>query len=94
MTHFISSRRQRKRSNSLIHIKQKEEKLLRSYLGRFNAAILKVRNLDQSVVMTALKDRLLKNRLRYSLEKSYPCDFADMLARVEKYAWADEAFEG
>ena len=44
--------------------------------------------------MTALKDRLLKNRLRYSLEKSYPCDFADMLARVEKYAWADEAFEG
>ncbi|XP_073112241.1 uncharacterized protein [Elaeis guineensis] len=44
--------------------------------------------------MTTLKDGFLKNRLQYSLEKTYPHDFAEMLARAKKYARADEAFEG
>ena len=44
--------------------------------------------------MAVLKGGLLKNDLQYSLEKTYPRDFTDMLVRAKKYVRADEVFEG
>ena len=43
--------------------------------------------------MATLKGGLQKNDLLFSLEKKYPKDFADLLARVEGYARAEEAFK-
>ena len=43
--------------------------------------------------MAALKDGLQKNNLLFSLEKKYPRNFANMLARTEEYARAEEAFK-
>ena len=43
--------------------------------------------------MTALKSGLQKNDLLFSLEKKYPRDFADLLARAEGYVRAEEAFK-
>ncbi|KAG1365253.1 putative Retrotransposon gag protein [Cocos nucifera] len=91
--HFISSRRPRRGSDSLMAIRQKEGEPIRAYVTRFNAAALEVRNLDQSVAMAALKGGLQKNDLLFSLEKRYPRDFADLLARAERYARAEEAFK-
>ena len=91
--HFVSSKRPRRGSDSLLAIRQKEGEPIRAYVTRFNAAALEVRNLDQSVAMAALKGGLQKNDLLFSLEKKYPRDFADMLARAESYARAEEAFE-
>ena len=76
-----------------MNVKQKEGKSIRSYLGRFNVVVLEVRDLDQSVAMAALKGGLLRNGLRYSVEKTYPQDIVDMLAWMEKYVRADKAFE-
>ena len=50
-------------------------------------------DLDQLVTVIILKDGLLKNDLQYSLEKSYPHDFVEMLSRAKKYMQMDEAFE-
>ena len=77
-----------------MNVKQREGESIRSYLCHFNAIVLEVRNLDQSIAMAALKGGLQKNGLRYPLKKTYLKDFVDMLARAEKYARADEAFEG
>ena len=65
----------------------------RAYINRFNVAALEVRNLDQSVTMATLKGGLQKNDLLFSLEKKYPRDFADLLARAEGYARVEEAFK-
>ena len=43
--------------------------------------------------MAALKGGLQKNDLLFFLKKKYPKNFADMLARAESYARAEEAFE-
>ena len=43
--------------------------------------------------MAALKGDLQKNDLLFSLKKKYPRDFADLLARAEGYARAEEAFK-
>ena len=91
--HFISSRRPSRGSDSLMSVKQKQGESIRTYVTRFNAAALEVRDLDQSVAMAALKGGLQKNNLLFSLEKKYPRDFADLLARAERYARAEEAFK-
>ena len=42
MAHFVSSRRPRKGSESLINIKQREGESIRAYINRFNIAALEV----------------------------------------------------
>ncbi|EHA8590342.1 hypothetical protein COCNU_scaffold017266G000020 [Cocos nucifera] len=91
--HFISSRRPSRGSDSLMNVKQKQGESIRAYVIRFNAAALEVRDLDQSIAMAALKGGIQKNNLLFSLEKRYPRNFADLLARAEKYARAEEAFK-
>ena len=49
--------------------------------------------MDQSVAMAALKSGLQKNDLLFFLEKKYPRDLADLLARAKGYARAEEAFK-
>ena len=93
VAHFVSSRRPRRGSESLINIKQKKGESIRDYINRFNVAALEVQNLDQSVMMVTLKGGLQKNDLLFFLEKKYPRDFADLLARAEGYARTEETFK-
>ena len=72
VAHFVSNRRPQRGSESLINIKQKEGESIRTYVNRFNAAALEVRNLDQSVAMADLKSGLQKNDLLFFLEKNIP----------------------
>ena len=83
----------RKGSKSLINIRQREGESIRAYINHFNIAALEVRNLDQSIMMAALKGGLQKNDLLFFLKKKYSRDFADLLARAEGYARAEEAFK-
>ena len=69
---------------SLINIKQRKGKSFHDYINHFNTAILEARDLNQLVVMIALKDELQKNSLLYFLEKKYLKDFAEMLHQAEK----------
>ena len=92
--HFISSRWQQKWFDSLHTIKQKEGESIRSFMNRFNVAILKVQNLYESIAMAAMMSGLLKNDLKKSLIKTYPRTLLNMLIRAEKYAHMEEAFTG
>ncbi|KAG1361351.1 hypothetical protein COCNU_09G008140 [Cocos nucifera] len=92
-SHFVSSRHPRRSSDFLMNVKQKQGKSIWAYVTRFNAAALEVRDLDQSIAMAALKGGIQKIDLLFSLEKKYLRNFADMLARAEGYARAEEAFK-
>ena len=75
----------------MIGIKQKENESLWDYIRRFNAATLKITDLDQTIAMTAMKDGLRPSKFLFSLKKSFPMDYAEMLSRADKYANAEEA---
>ena len=49
--------------------------------------------MDQSIAMAILKSSLQKNNFLFFLKKKYPRDFANLLARAEGYARAEEAFK-
>ena len=54
--------------------------------------ILEVRDLDQSIVMSAMIYELLKNDLKKSLIKIFSQNYPDMLVCAEKYARTEEIF--
>ena len=54
--------------------------------------ILKIYNLDPSVIMSNLKWRVMIANSS-SLEKRYPRDFVEILARIKKYVNIEEAYE-
>ncbi|XP_038982914.1 uncharacterized protein LOC120110937 [Phoenix dactylifera] len=87
-TNFAASRHQRRTSDSLLDIKQKEEESLEDYIDRFTAATWEVRELDQSTAMSALKTGARSKRFLFSIENNFPADFTEMLARARKYAKA------
>ena len=70
--HFATNKTQRRQYESLVNIKQREGESICDYMAHFNATILEVCDLDQSIVMTAFNEGLQKNLLLYSLEKKYP----------------------
>ena len=64
----------------LIGIKQKEDESLWEFITRFNAATLKISDLDPKVTMSAMKDGLKPSRFLFSLEKRFPTNFAEILS--------------
>ena len=62
-------------------------------MSHFSMATFEVRDLDQSIAMIALKGRLQKNSLVFSLKKKYLKNFTEMLDRTKKYIRAEEAFK-
>ena len=73
IAHFISSHRQRRGSDALISIKQKENESLRDFIQRFNAATLEITDLDQTVAMTAMKSRLKPCKVPIQPRKEVSC---------------------
>ena len=76
--------------DSLFPIQQQDEEDLRKYVAHFNATTLKLKNFNESVVMSALKRRLQSNRLVFSLNKNFSNIYDEMLDRMHKYAQAEK----
>ncbi|KAK3023914.1 hypothetical protein RJ639_043457 [Escallonia herrerae] len=71
--HFVSSRSRRKNSASLLNIVQEKNESLACFLGRFNAAMLEIDNLDESVKYTAfLRSLRPTSKFAFSVNKSPP----------------------
>ena len=59
-------------------------------MARFNAATLEVKNFNEFVAMTALKQRFKSNNLIFFSNKNYPDNYEQILFRIQKYAQDEE----
>ena len=57
---------------------------------RFNAATLEVRNLNEDMALSAMKRGLRGSRFTYSLDKTLPRMYAELLERAYKYMRTDK----
>ena len=55
-------------------------------------AILEVRDLYQSIMISTMMGKFLKNDFKKSLMKTYLRDYPDILVWAEKYAHMEEVF--
>ncbi|KAK3043870.1 hypothetical protein RJ639_000569 [Escallonia herrerae] len=92
--HFVSSSSRRKNSASLLNVVQEKNKSLACFLGRFNAATLKIDNLDESVKYTAFLCGLQStSKFAFSVNKSPSGNMEAFLEKANKYIQAEEYLE-
>nr|XP_019702910.1 uncharacterized protein LOC109505143 [Elaeis guineensis] len=90
VAHFSTSQKPPRTSDSLFSLKQGENETLRHFVARFNAATLEVRGLNEDMAVSAMKRGLRSSRFTYSLDKTLPRTYAELLERAYKYMRADE----
>ena len=90
MAHFSTSRRLPWTSDSLFSVKQGETETLRDIVVRFNKATLEVKDLNEDMTISAMKRGLRGSRFTYSLDKTLPRTYVELLEHVYKYIHVDE----
>ena len=78
-------------SDSLFSIKQDETETLRDFVAHFNTATLEVRNLNEDMAISTMKKDLRRSRFTYSLDKTLPRTYAELLKHTYKYIRTDKA---
>lgn len=79
-----------KEPDSLFSIRQWDEKSLKDYVARFKSAILEIYDLDEHVAMLASKRGLRSSKFTYSIYKTYPRSYLELLTCAQKYIWVEE----
>ncbi|XP_057522587.1 uncharacterized protein LOC130802595 [Amaranthus tricolor] len=68
--HFVASRRQEKSNFHLLSITQLEGESISSYLKKFHEAVLEVTDLEESVALNTLINRMKAQRLKFQMVES------------------------
>ena len=74
-----------------MHIKQRENETLRSYITRFNKEALSIDEADDMILVAAFTNRLWKGKFMFSLYKNDPKTMLDVLYRATKYMNVEDA---
>ena len=90
-SHFIGGHRYKKSTACLMSIKQREDKMLRSYITRFNKEALSIDEADDKILVAAFTNGLQKGKFLFSLYKNDPKTMSEVLYKAIKYTNADDA---
>ncbi|XP_073099142.1 uncharacterized protein [Elaeis guineensis] len=90
VAHFSTSRKVSRASDSLFSIKQGKTEMLRDLVARCNVVTLKVRDLNEDMAILIIKRGLRRSRFTYSLDKTLPKIYAELLECAYKYIRMDE----
>ena len=72
-------------------IKQQEDKMLRSYITRFNKEALLKDEADDEILVAAFRSDLRKGKFLFSLYKNDSKTISEVLYRATKYMNAEDA---
>ncbi|KAL2492183.1 Retrotransposon gag protein [Abeliophyllum distichum] len=88
----LSSKRVKKTAISLMQLVQDKDKLLKDFIARFNRAMLGIKELQMSTVITAMMSGTRNRHFKMSLSKNLPNTMHELLRRGEMYVDAEEAY--
>ncbi|XP_077229834.1 uncharacterized protein LOC143862648 [Tasmannia lanceolata] len=88
--HFMSSRRPRKTTASLMALRQEDGEALKAFVGRFNREALQVPNLDPSAATNALLAGARSTDFRRAVARRNPQSLADLMTGAEEYISVEE----
>ena len=88
--HFIGGHRYKKSIACLMNIKQREDKMLRSCITRFNKKALSIDEAYDKILVAAFTNGLWKGKFLFSLYMNDPKTMSDVLYKATKYMNADD----
>ena len=72
-------------------IKQRKDKMLKSYIARFNKEAFSIDEADDKILVAAFINGLWKGKFLFSLYKNNSKTMSDVLYRATKYINAEDA---
>ena len=90
-SYFIGGHRYKKSTACLMNNKQREDKMLRSYITCFNKEALSIDKADDKILVAEFTNGLRKDKFLFSLYKNDPKTMSDVLYRATKYMNAKDA---
>ena len=90
-SHFIGRHRYKRSTACLMSIKQREDKMLRSYITRFNKEALSIDEANDKILVAAFTNGLRKGKFLFSLYKNDPKTMSEVLYSATKYMNAEDA---
>ena len=72
-------------------IKQQEDKMLKSYITRFNKEALSINKADDKILVAAFTNGLRKGKFLFPLYKNDPKTMLEVLYKATKYMNAEDA---
>ncbi|KAL2466252.1 Uncharacterized protein Adt_42103 [Abeliophyllum distichum] len=91
VAYFLSSKRKRKTAIGLMQVIQEKEETLQDYLACFSRAMLGIKDLQMSAVVTAIMNGTRNRSFKMSLSKNPPESMQELLRKWDKYVDAEEA---
>lgn len=82
MAYFNASQRMPWESNNFFSLQQQDRELLKDYVTQFKVATLEIYNLDELMAMLAMKRGLHSSQFNFSLDKTYPKSYSELLAHT------------
>ena len=73
-----------------MNIKQRQDKMPRSYITRFNKKALSIDEVDDKILVAAFTNGLRKGKFLFSLYMNDPKTMSDVLYKATKYMNADD----
>ena len=90
-SHFIGGHRYKNSTACLMSIKQREDKMLRPYITRFNKEALSIDEAIDKILVAEFINGLRKGKFLFSLYKNNPKTMLDVLYRATKYMNTEDA---
>ena len=90
-SHFIEGHRYKKSIACLMNIKQREDKMLRSYITRFNKETLSIDEANDKILVATFMNGLWKGKFLFPLYKNDPKPMSNVLYRATKYMNVEDA---
>ena len=90
-SHFIGGHRYKKSTTCLISIKQWKDKMLRSYIARFNKEALSIDEANDKILVAVFTNELQKGKFLFSLYKNDSKTMLDVLYKATKYMNVEDA---
>ena len=84
-SYFIGGHRYKKSTACLMNNKQREDKMLRSYITCFNKEALSIDEANDKILVAAFTNGLRKGKFLFSLYKNNPKPMSNVLYRATKY---------
>ncbi|KAL2491682.1 RNA-directed DNA polymerase like [Abeliophyllum distichum] len=91
VAYFLSSKRKRKTAIGLMQVMQEKEKTLQDYLARFSRAMLEIKDLQMSAVVTTIMNGTWNRSFKMSLSKNTSESIQELLRKGDKYVNVEEA---
>ncbi|KAL0458045.1 UNVERIFIED_CONTAM: hypothetical protein Slati_0431700 [Sesamum latifolium] len=88
--HFTSKRKQKRSATHFFTIRQKEEELMKSFVGRFNNETLEIQYLRIDMMESILIHGLKKGSFASALARDSPTDVEELMKMAQKYIDEEE----